>query len=158
VRQRDHLLSHLRSNSGRFRRIPASAYREAYDASPDLRRTIHDHIELLTIELRQNVACHALHPVEKRLAWWLLECLDRSGGINPLPLTQEFLANMMGVQRTTINDKASVLQGEGLIEYKRGRIDILNPAGLERRACECRKTVQHFREQVEERRRQLTCD
>ena len=134
---------------GRFWRIPASAYREAYGRCEALRLLIHDHMELTLAESRQVIACRNLHAVDERLAWWLLEAQDRLGE-DTLPLTQEFLAVMLGVQRTTVTEHASRLQDEGLIRYRRGVIEVLDRRGLEARACECHATTQHFRRRIEE--------
>lgn len=134
---------------GRFWGIPASRYREAYGRSDNLRILAHDHFELMLTEARQVIACRNLHPVEQRLAWWLLEAQDRLGA-SRLPLTQDFLAVMLGVQRTTVTQHARQLQHEGLIGYRRGVIEVLDRKGLEHRACECHATTQHFRSRIEE--------
>jgi CRP-like cAMP-binding protein len=134
---------------GSFLGIPAAAYRAAFDASGSLREIVQEHIELLVTEARQAMACIALHKVDQRLAWWLLEAQDRIGGGAELPLTQEFLAVMLAVRRTTVTSHAVKLQEEGLIRYSRGRITVLDRPGLERRACECYATTQHFRRKIE---------
>ena len=97
--------------------------------------------ELQVAESRQSGLCQAMHTVEQRCARWLMESFDRSGGRNPLPMTQEFLAAMLGVQRTTVSAFASQLQREELIRYRRGQIEIVNTSGLESRACECRRVI-----------------
>jgi hypothetical protein len=82
------------------------------------------------------VACNAVHHVDARLARWLLQTADRVGG--PIvPLTQEYLAVMLGVQRTTVSGSAAALRDLGLIRYSRGRVEVLDRSGLERKACEC---------------------
>jgi CRP-like cAMP-binding protein len=129
-------------------RTPAQAYVEAFDASPSFRHTIASHVELTVAESRQTIACIAHHPIEQRLAWWLLECQDRTGN-ERLPLTQEFLAAMLGAQRTTVTQIASGLRAEGLIDYSRGVISIIDRAGLEARSCECYRTNKHFRALIE---------
>jgi CRP-like cAMP-binding protein len=134
---------------GRFWRVPAGAYREAYGRCETLRLLIHDHFELMLAEARQVIACRNLHPVDERLAWWLLEAQDRMGE-DKLPLTQEFLSVMLGVQRTTVTDHASQLQDQGLIRYRRGMIEVVDRKGLEARACECHATTEHFRKLIEE--------
>jgi len=134
---------------GRFVSVPAASYRAAFDGSASLRSTVQDHTELLLTEARQAMACVALHSAPQRLAWWLLEAQDRIGGSNQLPLTQEFLAVMLGVTRPTVSIVASELQRAGLINYRRGNITVLNREGLEREACECYATTQHFRRQIE---------
>lgn len=105
-------------------------------------------VEFQMTEARQSALCQALHPVEERLARWLIECHDRVGGRSPLPLTQEFLAAMLGVQRTTVNAFAHLLQKAGLIRYSRGSLQILDTEGLARRACECRDVVRGHRQRL----------
>jgi CRP-like cAMP-binding protein len=129
-------------------RASARAYRAALDASASLRRTIASHVELTIAEGRQTIACIAHHAVEARLAWWLLECQDRTG-LSRLALTQEFLSAMLGIQRSTISLAAAPLKAAGLINYSRGVITILDRAGLQNRACECYETGRHFRELIE---------
>jgi len=102
-------------------------------------------VELQLIESRQSGLCHAMHGVEPRLARWLLELSERSGARDTLTLTQEFMAAMLGVQRTTVNGVASQLQKTGLIRYSRGALQILDVEGLRRRACECRDVVREHR-------------
>ena len=82
------------------------------------------------------MACNALHSVEARFCRWLLSCDDRIDS-STVALTQEFLADMLGVQRTTVTVVARALQAAGLIRYRRGVVDILDRAGLEAIACEC---------------------
>ena len=129
-------------------RAPALAYVQALDASATLRRTIAAHVELTVAEGRQTIACIAHHPAEARLAWWLLECQDRTGQ-DRLPLTQEFLSAMLGVQRSTVSQVAAILKADGLIDYSRGVILILDRAGLQAKSCECYATNQRFRELIE---------
>lgn len=101
--------------------------------------------ELQLVESRQSGLCQAMHSVEQRFARWLMESLDRSAGRNPLPMTQEFLAAMLGVQRTTVSTFAAQLQREGLIRYRRGALEIVNVPGLEHRACECHASMDRER-------------
>jgi CRP-like cAMP-binding protein len=130
-------------------RVPAKAYVAAFDASASLRRTVSSHIELALAEARQTLACQTHHSHEQRLSWWLLECQDRTGGGAELPLKQDFLAAMLGVQRSTVSQVASVLKVDGLIDYRRGLIKILDRTGLEKRSCECYATNQQFRRLIE---------
>jgi hypothetical protein len=100
--------------------------------------------------IHQSAGCNALHPVMIRMCRWLLQTLDRTDS-NILPLTQEFLSQMLGVQRTTVTVLARELQQAGLIHYRRGRIEIVDRPGLEKRSCECygfvrRKTEEIFSE------------
>ena len=130
-------------------RVSARAYVAAFDASPSLRRSVTSHVELLLAEARQTLACQTHHTHEQRLAWWLLECQDRTGGGSKLPLKQEFLAAMLGVQRSTVSHVAGGLKADGIIDYTRGEIDVLDRPHLERRACECFATAGHFRGLIE---------
>ena len=95
-------------------------------------------------QMMQLVACNALHPIEQRACRWLLFAHDRSGD-EPIRLTQETLAQMLGVQRTTISAVARVLQDAGIIHIGRGKVEVLDRPGLEKRACECHAAVEaHF--------------
>lgn len=131
--------------AGKALRAPAEAYRTAFDASKALRKTVGQHIELLLTEARQEIACHAAHHAEARLARWLLVCRDKSG-LDDLQMTQAFLATMIAPQRTTVSAIASQMKEAGLIRYSRGKVKICDAEGLERQACECYATMKHFRE------------
>lgn len=110
-------------------------------ASPLLRDVILRHCDALLSNAQQSVACNALHDVEERFCRWLLTCHDRADG-DEIRLTQEFLAMMLGVQRTTVSQVAGVLQDAGLIRCQRGRMLILDREGLGDRACECYGRIQ----------------
>lgn len=131
-------------------RASAEAYLTALDNSSSLRHAVAAHVELTIAEGRQTIACIAHHPAVARLAWWLLECQDRTG-LDELFLTQEFLSTMLGIKRTTVSTVASVLKADGLITYNRGRIRILDRDGLKDRSCECYATNRHFRDLIEAR-------
>jgi hypothetical protein len=115
--------------------------REAAFAAPPVMEAILRHVRALLIQSEQSVACNALHHVEARLCRWLLMCHDRVND-RALPLTQEFLSHMLGVQRTTVTAAASALQAAGMIRYSRGVIEILDRPALEAGACECYSVVQ----------------
>jgi CRP-like cAMP-binding protein len=92
----------------------------------------------------QSVACNAFHPIEARAARWLLHAQDRASS-DRLELTQESLAGLLGVQRTTVNVVARVLQEQGLIAYRRGAIQVIDRAGLHRVSCDCYAAIEdHF--------------
>ena len=110
-----------------------------------MQRAVHQLTELLLAESRQAIACHALHIVEQRFCRWVLECRDLACTGDSLSLTQEFLAAMLCVQRTTVSAVANQAQADGLIRYHRGSLDITDGDGLERRACECRRSLVHLR-------------
>jgi len=126
-------------------RAPATACRALVMASPSFAETAWKAAELQVAEARQSGLCHALHHIEHRLARWLLETSERCGGRNPLPMTQEFLSAMLGVQRTTVTELARKLQDRGAIRYSRGNLTILDGAKLEEVACGCRKAMQQQR-------------
>jgi len=102
-------------------------------------------IEFQMADARQSGMCRAVHSVEPRFARWLVESWERSAGRNPMPLTHEFIAAMLGVRRTTVTAFAVQLQKRGLIQYQRGRVEIVDTEGLEARACECRAAVRDHR-------------
>ena len=87
-------------------------------------------------QVQQTAACNGSHIVGQRLARWLLMCHDRVPG-DELLLTQEFIAQMLGIRRSGVSEAASGLQSQGLISYSRGHITIINRSGLEKFACEC---------------------
>jgi CRP-like cAMP-binding protein len=103
--------------------------------------------DLLLAQVQQSVACNALHALEARLCRWLLQTHDCNDG-NVILLTQEFLGQMLGVRRTTVTIAARLLQGAGLIRYRRGHIQILDRAALEDIACECYGVVRQNADKV----------
>jgi CRP-like cAMP-binding protein len=122
--------------AGYGHRIRPSILREVFLQGGELRRLVHNASYLQMVQISQSVLCNRLHDVEARLARWLLTSADRME-TEQLQLTQEFLAQMLGVQRSTVTVAAGVLQRGGMIEYSRGRIAILNRAMLKDSACEC---------------------
>ncbi len=91
-------------------------------------------------QVTQTAACNRIHTVEERLSRWLLMCHDRLES-DELPLTQEFISNMLGTRRASVGSAATGLQTEGLIRYSRGHISILKRDELEEFACECYRAV-----------------
>ena len=142
-------VNHLVQIEGKAIRVPAAAPRALYETSAGFRAALWRLSEFMLIESRQSVVCQALHSAEARCARWLLESRDRGGCDETVPLTQEHLAAMLGVQRTTVSAVASTLQRDGLIRYSRGRIALVDVAGLERVACECRGVLRRFRRSVD---------
>ena len=96
------------------------------------------------MQVAQTAACNRLHDMEQRLARWLLMCQDTTDS-GFLPLTHEFLAQMLGTGRPTVTIAAGVLERAGLIENTRGSVTILNRKRLEDAACECYGAIQNFR-------------
>ena len=120
--------------------IPAVALRKRAADSPDLIDLLLRFAQVVIAQEEQSVACNALHGPEPRLARWILQNQDRLN-VKVLPLTQDYLAIMLGVQRTTVSAAASQLRDEGLIRYSRGQLQILDRPRLERRSCECYEAV-----------------
>jgi CRP-like cAMP-binding protein len=98
------------------------------------------HEQALFAQAQQSAACMAHHEVEARLCRWLLRARDLSGS-DHLPFTQEFLAEMLGVRRTSVTAVARTLQEAGMVKYTRGKIEILDVEGLYESACECHETT-----------------
>ena len=108
--------------------------------SAALQSLIMRHEQTVYAQAQQSAACNATHDIESRLARWLLRARDLSGG-DTLPFTQEFLAEMLGVRRTSVSLTAHTLQQAGLIRYRRGHIQITDLEGLRETACECYDTI-----------------
>jgi DNA-binding transcriptional regulator YhcF (GntR family) len=99
--------------------------------------------DYLLAEVMQSAACNSFHSIQQRAARWLLTAQDRAG--DRIELTQEALAGLLGVQRTTVNAVVGSLQDQGLISARRGRVIVVDRAGLKRHACECYSVVEeHF--------------
>jgi CRP-like cAMP-binding protein len=121
--------------------IGLRALNAAKQESPSLRDTLARVADCLMAQILQTVACNVRHSLEKRLARWLLSLRDELAS-DELPVTQEYLAELLGVQRTTITACASQFQAQGLIRYARGRIVVTDADGLNGRSCRCRDSVQ----------------
>ena len=120
--------------------LDAAELRAAADRSVTVRNLLARHELALCAQAQQSAACNASHSVEARLSRWLLRARDLSGD-GALPLTQEFLARMMGVQRNAISIVAHALRKAGTIRYSRGQIVIANVEALKRTSCECYHAV-----------------
>ena len=123
-------------------RVPMHSLEKAKAGSGHLRNIFCRYADYLLAQVMQSVVCNNFHSIEARAARWLLTAHDRAG--SRLLLTQEALAGLLGVQRTTVNAVARALAAEGLITTRRGTIEVHNRAGLERRACECYERVESF--------------
>jgi CRP-like cAMP-binding protein len=117
-------------------RISAAPFRRVVQASAALRDIIVRYNDVLLGQVQITAACNALHPIQKRLARWILQTRDRID-TDMVPLTQELLSEMLGVRRSSISEIANRLQSTGLIRYSRGSIEIMDRAALESAACEC---------------------
>jgi CRP-like cAMP-binding protein len=127
-------------------RMSITDFREAIAGDTPLRRITQRYLLVYLSLVSQAVACNRLHTIDARFARWVLMTHDRVDG-NDFHLTQEFLADMLGVQRPSVSLVASAFQQAGLIRYKRGHISILNRPGLEDACCECYATMrEQFRQ------------
>jgi CRP-like cAMP-binding protein len=125
-------------------RIDSARLEEAKLASHTLRDLLNRFADALLAQVLQSVACNALHGVDARACRWLLAIQDRAGG-DELPITQEHLAELLGVQRTTVTRVLADLASTGAVEPRRGRIVIARRARLQAGACECQDAVRrHF--------------
>jgi|SRR5215217_238894 len=117
-------------------RAPAAALRRRLAESPDFTELLLRHVHAALMQAEQFIACNALHDAEQRLARWLIMTSDRTGSPR-FDLTQEYMAVMTGVQRTTVSALAAAFKARGLIRYTRGHVEILDRKALVEAACEC---------------------
>ena len=122
-------------------RCDAETLRQLTRHCPELHQQLHRFAYQLAMQTTQIAACNRLHDVVERLARWILMSRDRIGA-DKLPLTQEFLAQMLGTRRSSVTVAAGALQKAGLIAYTRGSVTILNRQKLEGAACDCYGIVQ----------------
>lgn len=128
---------------GRAARMSASAYHHLLDQSPSIRRLTARFTAALMMQCHQTALCNTAHGVGRRISRWLLEALDRNRGFD-VPLTQSTLAQMLGVQRTTVNLAAGRLEERGVITCRRGYIQVVNREQLEHHACECYRNIKDY--------------
>jgi CRP-like cAMP-binding protein len=121
-------------------KIAATHFRTLAAGSEPIRNLCIRYNEVLLSQARVTAACNALHPIEARFCRWLLQSADRAAS-DTVELTQEFLAEMLGVRRTSVTEVASKVQGAGAISYSRGVIKILDRPALMRTSCECYETL-----------------
>jgi CRP-like cAMP-binding protein len=121
---------------GTASRLPIEKLRAAVEESTKLRTLLLGYVRYFMIQVLQSVACNGLHVVRERCARWLLMAHDRAG-TDSFALTQEFLADLLGIQRPSVTHVARSLQAAGLIRYSWGRLTITDRKGLEAAACEC---------------------
>jgi len=125
-------------------RMDAARFQAAVEQSRNVRRMVDLCAEGLTGQSLQSNACMAFHTVEARMARWLLTARDQIDS-DMIPLTQEFLGQMLGCQRTTVTLVAHTLQAAGMVRYRRGKVQILDATALQETSCECyAQTLQRF--------------
>jgi len=121
-------------------RLPTRRVQEEFAHGGPLQHLLLRYTQALITQVSQTAVCNRLHSVEQRLCRWLLLCHDRKN-CSELLMTQELIANMLGVRREGVTEAAGKLQDAGLIRYRRGRITVLDRPSLEGRACECYQVV-----------------
>jgi CRP-like cAMP-binding protein len=126
--------------AGSALKLPAAKYRARMLESPPLLALTLEHVRATSLQAEQGVACNVAHGVHSRLARWLLMTQDRTGSTS-FALTQEYMAVMTGVQRSTVSMVAASYKKAGIINYSRGDVTVLDRAALERKACECYAVV-----------------
>jgi hypothetical protein len=125
---------------GQATRIRTEHLQVEFDRGGALQKLLLRYVQALYTQVSQTAACNRLHTIEARLARWLL-LVRYSLEADEIPLTQEYISQMLGTRRAGVTEAASDLQKAGLIRYRRGRITILDPADLEAVACECYQVV-----------------
>ncbi len=126
-------------SAGQAWRLPAAVIKSEFKRAPVLHLLLR-YTQALITQMAQTAVCNRHHSLDKQLCRWLLLSLDRLQG-NELAMTQELIANMLGVRREGVTEAALKLQEAGLIRYGRGRITVLDRPGLEKRTCECYAVV-----------------
>jgi CRP-like cAMP-binding protein len=126
--------------SGVAWRMKADVLRREFDRCGPLHKLVLHYVHTLIVVLSQSGACNRFHTIRQRFCRWVLTSQDRARS-SEIKSTQEFLSQMLGVNRSSASQAASALQRAGLISYRRGRITILNRPGLEAAACECYRIV-----------------
>lgn len=128
--------------SGTAVKLPVNILVQEFNRGEKLHKLLLLYTQAFLTQVSQSAACNRQHTIEERLARWLLSVQDCVLD-NELPLTQEFIANMLGIRRSGVTVAAGILQQAGIIKYTRGKITILNQEALEATSCECYRLVQN---------------
>ncbi|GAC1690469.1 MAG: Crp/Fnr family transcriptional regulator [Candidatus Acidiferrum sp.] len=128
-------------------RMMGNALERTLRSAPQLKMILSRHTGLQGMQVAQTAACNRLHDIQQRLARWLLMTQDRVN-LGALPITHDFIATMMGTDRSTVSLAAAALQKKGIIEYVRGAVKIMNRRKLEKSACECYDVIQQFEDDL----------
>jgi CRP-like cAMP-binding protein len=128
-------------------RMMGNAIERILRSAPQLQMLLNRHTGLQGMQVAQTAACNRLHDIQQRLSRWLLMTQDRVGS-GMLPITHDFIATMMGTDRTTVSLAAAVMQKNGIIDYVRGAVKIVNRRKLEKSACECYGVIQHLEDEL----------
>jgi CRP-like cAMP-binding protein len=131
----------LVQSSGYAYRLNGQMLNQQFNRSGALQHLLMRYTLALLSQMAQTAVCNRHHSVDQQLCRWLLLSLDRLGGASELCMTQELIADMLGVRREGVTEAAGKLQAAGLIHYSRGKITLLDRPGLEARVCECYEVV-----------------
>ena len=129
--------------AGEGSRMLGNALERLLRSAPQLQLMLNRHTGLQAMQVAQTAACNRLHDIQQRLSRWLLMTQDRVDS-GALPITHDFIATMMGTDRSTVSLAASALQKKGIIEYVRSAVKIVNRRKLEKSACECYDVIRQF--------------
>jgi CRP-like cAMP-binding protein len=132
----------LVQSAGQAFRVSSQVLKAEFRRGGPLQHVLLRYTQALITQMSQTAVCNRHHSVEQQLCRWLLMSLDRLA-TNELTMTQKLIANMLGVRREGVTESAGKLQKLGLIEYHRGRITVLDRAGVEKQACECYQVVKN---------------
>jgi CRP-like cAMP-binding protein len=138
----------LVQGAGSALRMAAAPFRTEFERNHPLRQALFRYTYALMAQISQTAACNRFHEGEARLARWLLMTRERVGS-DEFPLTHEFLAHMLGLRREGVTEAASALKRRGLIDYRRGKIKILDLKGLKASACPCYQIVKTVYERIQ---------
>jgi CRP-like cAMP-binding protein len=138
-------------SAGQGYRLRSQAMKDEFDRAGPVLHLLLRYTQALITQMAQTAVCNRHHSLDQQLCRWLLLSLDRLQG-SELVMTQELIANMLGVRREGVTESALSLQKAGLIRYARGRISVLDRPGLERRTCECYAVVKREYERLLPRR------
>jgi len=128
-------------------RMMGNALERILRSAPHLQVILNRHTGLQGMQVAQTAACNRLHDIQQRLARWLLMTQDRVN-LGVLPITHDFIATMMGTDRSTVSLAAAVLQKKGIIEYVRGAVKVVNRRKLQNSACECYDVIRQFEDDL----------
>jgi CRP-like cAMP-binding protein len=128
-------------------RMMGNAIERILRSAPQLQMILSRHTGLQAMQVAQTAACNRLHDIQQRLSRWLLMTQDRVGS-GMLPITHDFIATMMGTDRSTVGLAALVMQKKGVIDYVRGAVKVVSRRKLEKSACECYDVIQEFEDEL----------
>ena len=128
-------------------RMMGNALERILRTAPQFQVILNRHSGLQGMQVAQTAACNRLHNIQQRLSRWLLMTQDRVGS-GVLPITHDFIATMMGTDRSTVSLAAAVLQKKGIIEYVRGAVKVVNRRKLQDSSCECYAVIQQFEDDL----------